>query len=70
MSGQSSALYSNNITKLLQLMVNKDKVFECDLNDDVLKYSNITKDGAMVWQKMPAQPKVYKKAAPPKAGKH
>lgn len=45
MSGQSSALYSNNITKYLQLMVNKANVFECDLNDDVLKYSVITNNG-------------------------
>jgi NAD(P) transhydrogenase len=61
MSGQSSALYSNNITKYLQLMVNKEQVLECDLNDDVLKYSVITKDGSSVWQKMPAAPKVEKK---------
>lgn len=66
MSGQSSSLYSNNITKLVQIMIGKEKTFDCDLNDDVLKYSVITKEGQLVWTKFqaPASPKAEKKEEP------
>jgi NAD(P) transhydrogenase len=33
MSGQSSALYSNNISKFFQSMINKNNEFDIDLKD-------------------------------------
>lgn len=33
MSGQSSALYSNNISKFLQSMINKENKYNVDLKD-------------------------------------
>jgi NAD(P) transhydrogenase len=33
MSGQSSALYSNNISKFFQSMIDKENVFGIDLKD-------------------------------------
>lgn len=45
LSGQSSALYANNITKFLSSMVNKEKNFEFDWKDEVVKRSVITYKG-------------------------
>lgn len=49
MSGQSSSLYSNNISKLLQSMVNKDNKFNVDLTDEVVRGSIVTHKGEMLW---------------------
>jgi NAD(P) transhydrogenase len=44
MSGQSSALYSNNISKFFQSMINKENQFDIDLKDEVIRGSIVTKD--------------------------
>ena len=49
MSGQSSALYSNNISKLLQSMVNKENKFNVDLTDEVVRGAIITHKGNVLW---------------------
>ena len=49
MSGQSSALYSNNISKLLQTMVNKENKFNVDLTDEVTRGAIITHKNEMLW---------------------
>jgi NAD(P) transhydrogenase len=49
MSGQSSSLYSNNISKLLQSMVNKENKFNVDLTDDVVRGAIITHKKEMLW---------------------
>lgn len=49
MSGQSSALYSNNISKFLQLMVSKDSKFNIDLADEVIRGAIITHKGDVLW---------------------
>jgi len=44
--GQSSSLYSNNITKLLELMTKKGEgIFSPDYEDIVVKKSLVTKGG-------------------------
>lgn len=45
---QSSTLYSNNITKLLLSMTSQDKFFNIDLNDEVVRGSIVTYDGAVL----------------------
>ena len=48
--GQSSALYSNNITKLLSLMTPDNAgVFNPDMEDDVVRKSVITHKGEKLW---------------------
>lgn len=49
MSGQSSALYSNNISKFLQSMINKDNQFEIDLKDEVVRGAIITHKNEILW---------------------
>jgi NAD(P) transhydrogenase len=44
MSGQSSALYSNNISKFFQSMINKNNEFDIDLKDEVVRGAIVTKD--------------------------
>lgn len=44
MSGQSSALYSNNISKFLQSMINKENKYDIDLKDEVVRGAIITKN--------------------------
>lgn len=44
MSGQSSALYSNNISKFLQSMINKENKFAVDLKDEVVRGAIITQN--------------------------
>lgn len=43
MAGQSSALYSNNISKFFQSMINKENQFEIDLKDEVVRGAIVTK---------------------------
>lgn len=44
MSGQSSALYSNNISKFLQSMINKENKYDVDLKDEVVRGAIITQN--------------------------
>ena len=44
MSGQSSALYSNNISKFFQSMINKDNQYDIDLKDEVVRGAIITQN--------------------------
>jgi H+-translocating NAD(P) transhydrogenase len=49
MSGQSSSLYSNNISKLVQSMTTKDNKFHVDLQDEVVRGAIVTHKGEMLW---------------------
>lgn len=49
MSGQSSALYSNNISKFFQSMINKENVYDIDLKDEVVRGAIVTKDKEVLW---------------------
>ena len=49
MSGQSSALYSNNISKFFQSMINKENMYDIDLKDEVVRGSIVTKDKELLW---------------------
>jgi len=49
MSGQSSSLYSNNISKLIQSMTTKDNKFTVDLKDEVVRGAIVTHKGEMLW---------------------
>ena len=49
MSGQSSALYSNNISKFLQSMTNKESKLNIDLTDEVVRGAIITHKGETLW---------------------
>jgi len=44
MSGQSSALYSNNISKFFQSMINKENQYDIDLKDEVVRGAIITQN--------------------------
>jgi NAD(P) transhydrogenase len=44
MSGQSSALYSINISKFFQSMINKENKFDIDLKDEVVRGAIITQN--------------------------
>lgn len=73
MSGQSSALYSNNISKFFQSMINKSNEYDIDLKDEVVRGAIVTKNKELLWPNpnppmldaSKAKPKVeHKKAAP------
>ena len=49
MSGQSSALYSNNISKFFQSMINKENMNDIDLKDEVVRGAIVTKDKELLW---------------------
>lgn len=49
MSAQSSALYSNNISKLVQSFTTKDHKFQVDLKDEVVRGAIVTHKGQMLW---------------------
>jgi NAD(P) transhydrogenase len=49
MSGQSTSLYSNNISKFLQVMVSKDNKLNIDLTDEVIRGAVITHKGDVLW---------------------
>ncbi|MCP3685952.1 MAG: Re/Si-specific NAD(P)(+) transhydrogenase subunit alpha [bacterium] len=49
MSGQSSNLYSNNISKLLTSMTSKEGDLTVDLTDDVVRGAIITHKGETLW---------------------
>ena len=49
MSGQSSALYSNNISKFFQSMINKENEFNIDLKDEVVRGSIVTQNKELLW---------------------
>lgn len=44
MPGQSSALYSNNISKFFQFMINKENEFDIDLKDEVVRGAIVTQN--------------------------
>lgn len=44
MSGQSSALYANNISKFFQSMINKSNEYEVDFKDEVVRGSIVTQN--------------------------
>jgi NAD(P) transhydrogenase len=49
MSGQSSALYSNNISKFLQSMIDKQNHFNIDLKDEVVRGAIVTQNKTLLW---------------------
>lgn len=49
MSGQSSSLYSNNISKLMLSMVSKDAKLNVDLADEVVRGAIVTHKGECLW---------------------
>jgi H+-translocating NAD(P) transhydrogenase len=49
MSGQSSALYSNNISKFFQSMINKENQFDIDLKDEVVRGAIVTQNKELLW---------------------
>lgn len=49
MSGQSSALYANNISKFFQSMINKGNEFEVNLQDEVVRGAIVTKNKELLW---------------------
>lgn len=49
MSGQSSNLYSNNISKFMLSMVDKEKNFHIDLKDEVVRGSIVTHKGELLY---------------------
>ncbi len=49
MAGQSSALYSNNISKFFQSMINKNNEYEVDLKDEVVRGAIITQNKQVLW---------------------
>ncbi|OCL13404.1 NAD transhydrogenase mitochondrial precursor [Glonium stellatum] len=58
---QSSTLYSNNITKLLLSMSPRDKYFDVDLKDEVVRGSIVTYNGKI----LPPAPRPAPPPAPP-----
>jgi NAD(P) transhydrogenase len=73
MSGQSSALYSNNISKFFQSMINKSNEYDVDLKDEVVRGAIVTQNKQLLWPNpnppmldaaKSAKPKVDHKAAP------
>jgi H+-translocating NAD(P) transhydrogenase len=50
MSGQSSALYANNISKFFQSMINKNtNEYEVDLKDEVVRGAIVTHNKELLW---------------------
>jgi len=49
MASQSSMLFSNNITKLLLSMVNKENHYIVNFKDEVVRGSVVTHQGEMMW---------------------
>jgi NAD(P) transhydrogenase len=49
MSGQSSALYSNNISKFFQSMINKSNEYDIDHKDEVVRGSIVTQNKQLLW---------------------
>ena len=58
---QSSTLYSNNITKFLLSMSPRDKYFDIDLKDEVVRGSIVTYNGKI----LPLAPRPAPPASPP-----
>lgn len=52
---QSSTLYSNNITKFL-LSIGSEKIFNIDLEDEVIRRSIVLHKGEMLWPAKVAPP--------------
>lgn len=59
---QSSRLFGNNLTKLLQLLGGPDD-FSIDFKDEILRGATVTKDGEVTWP----PPEVEVSPEPPKA---
>jgi NAD(P) transhydrogenase len=69
MGNAASTLYSNNISKFLLHMTSKDKKFDINLEDPILRGAVITHNNEFLWPN-PNPPMLdAKKAAPKKAAK-
>ena len=74
MSGQSSALYANNISKFFQSMINKNSnEYDVDLKDEVVRGAIVTHNKELLWPNpnppmldaaKTSKPKVVHKAEP------
>eukprot|EP00922_Rhytidocystis_sp_ex-Travisia-forbesii_P027213 GHVS01039906.1.p1 GENE.GHVS01039906.1~~GHVS01039906.1.p1 ORF type:complete len:1105 (+),score=157.24 GHVS01039906.1:124-3315(+) len=64
---QSSTLFSNNITKMLLSMVDKEQNLQLDLNDDVIRGTLITHNGSTTW---PPSVPIYHPPPPSPKPKH
>jgi NAD(P) transhydrogenase len=62
MATQSSTLWSNNVTKFLQSMCNKDG-YVVNLADEVVRGSMITQEGVLMWPPPPLEPSPVKPKA-------
>jgi len=69
MSGQSSSLYSNNISKFLLSMTTKEGDIEVDLKDEVVRGAIITHEGKTLWPN-PNPPMLDAKKKAPTVVKH
>lgn len=70
MSGQSSALYSNNISKFFQSMINKENKYDVDLKDEVVRGAIVTQNKELLWPN-PNPPMLdASKSAPKPAASH
>ena len=49
MSGQSSALYSNNISKFLEFLLGKEKDFKLDLTNEIVRGAIVTHKNELLW---------------------
>lgn len=49
MSGSASSLYSNNISKFLLHLSDKDKNFDIDLEDPITRGAIVTHEGKLLW---------------------
>ena len=49
MSGQSSALYSNNISKFLDFLLDKDKQLNYDLSNEIVRGAIVTHKNELLW---------------------
>jgi len=65
MSGQSSALYSNNISKFFQSMINKNNEFDIDHKDEVVRGAIVTQNKELLWPN-PNPPMLDAKKVKPK----
>lgn len=69
MSGQSSSLYANNISKFLLSMTDKEGKINIDLKDEVVRGAIITHLGKTLWPN-PNPPMLDAKKKPAKVDKH
>lgn len=49
MAGQSSALYSNNISKFLDFLLDKEKQLNLDLTNEIVRGAIVTHKNELLW---------------------